>query len=161
MPIYITLFNLTDQGIKNIKDAPKRFEQGAKAFEEMGGKLIGFYLTMGGIGAHEVIIESPEHLVSLSDLPEERLVEVFSIYRERLAALGQNPRLAHGMIFKNVGAAAGASIEHIHSQLIATPIVPSFTRGRRLAAATGGGRRQGDQRPAGFPAAAWREPLLH
>jgi UDPglucose--hexose-1-phosphate uridylyltransferase len=83
-----------------------------------------FYRMMGGVGAHEVIIESPDHLVSLSDLSEERLVEVFSVYRERLAALSQNPRLAHGIIFKNVGAAAGASIEHIHSQLIATPIVP-------------------------------------
>ena len=47
MPIYITLYKLTDQGIKNIKDAPERLEKGIKAFEQMGGKLIGFYLTMG------------------------------------------------------------------------------------------------------------------
>ena len=47
MPLYITLYKLTDQGIKNIKDAPERFKQGVQALEAMGGKLIGFYLTMG------------------------------------------------------------------------------------------------------------------
>lgn len=47
MPIYITLYKLTDQGIKNIKDAPERIEQGVKQFEAMGGKLLGFYLTFG------------------------------------------------------------------------------------------------------------------
>ena len=47
MPIYITLFNLTEQGIKNIKDAPERIEEGIKAAESIGGKLIGFYATMG------------------------------------------------------------------------------------------------------------------
>ena len=47
MPIYITLFNITEQGMKNIKDAPKRIEEGIKAAESIGGKLIGFYATMG------------------------------------------------------------------------------------------------------------------
>jgi uncharacterized protein with GYD domain len=46
MPIYITLFNVTEQGIKNIKDAPKRIEAAIKAGESIGGKLIGFYATM-------------------------------------------------------------------------------------------------------------------
>jgi len=47
MPIYITLFNLTEQGIKSIKDAPERIEEGIKAAESIGGKLIGFYATLG------------------------------------------------------------------------------------------------------------------
>ena len=47
MPIYITLFNVTEKGMKNIKDAPKRIEEGIKAAESIGGKLIGFYATMG------------------------------------------------------------------------------------------------------------------
>ena len=47
MPMYITLFNITEQGMKNIKDAPKRIEEGIKAAESIGGKLIGFYATMG------------------------------------------------------------------------------------------------------------------
>ena len=47
MPMYITLYNITEQGMKNIKDAPKRIEEGIKAAESIGGKLIGFYATMG------------------------------------------------------------------------------------------------------------------
>jgi uncharacterized protein with GYD domain len=47
MPTYIILMNITDQGIKNVKDAPGRIEEGIKAFEKMGGKVIGFYATMG------------------------------------------------------------------------------------------------------------------
>jgi UDPglucose--hexose-1-phosphate uridylyltransferase len=84
----------------------------------------GLYHTMEGVGSHEVIVESPKHLVSTSHLTEGELGEVLAIYRDRLVDLRKDPRLAYGMIFKNVGTAAGASLEHTHSQLIATPIVP-------------------------------------
>ena len=47
MATYITLYKLTEQGIRNIKDAPKRIEDGIKAWEATGGKMIGFYSTMG------------------------------------------------------------------------------------------------------------------
>jgi uncharacterized protein with GYD domain len=47
MPIYITLFNLTEKGVKNIKNAPERIEEGIKTAKSIGGKLIGFYATMG------------------------------------------------------------------------------------------------------------------
>ncbi|MBW2581728.1 MAG: GYD domain-containing protein [Deltaproteobacteria bacterium] len=47
MPTYIILYKLTDQGIRNIKDAPQRIEEGIKGFEAMGGKTIGFYSVMG------------------------------------------------------------------------------------------------------------------
>ncbi len=47
VPIYITLMNLTEKGIKNIKNAPKRIEAGLKMLEAMGAKLIGFYVTLG------------------------------------------------------------------------------------------------------------------
>jgi uncharacterized protein with GYD domain len=47
MPTYIGLFKLTDQGIKEIKEAPQRIEEGIKAWEKMGGKVLGFYTVMG------------------------------------------------------------------------------------------------------------------
>ena len=47
MPTYITLMKFTDKGIKDIKNAPQRIENGIKAWEAMGGKLIGFYAVMG------------------------------------------------------------------------------------------------------------------
>jgi uncharacterized protein with GYD domain len=47
MPIYVMLMNLTDQGAKNIKEAPQRIKEGIKAHQDMGGKLLGFYVLMG------------------------------------------------------------------------------------------------------------------
>ena len=47
MPTYIGLYKLTDQGIKNIKDAPQRMEEAIKAAEAAGGKLLGVYTVMG------------------------------------------------------------------------------------------------------------------
>lgn len=84
----------------------------------------GLYDRMNGIGAHEVIIETPDHQEDFTNLPPERMVKVFWAYRDRLADLAQDPRFRYVMVFKNFGAAAGASLEHSHSQLIALPIVP-------------------------------------
>ena len=84
----------------------------------------GIYDKMNGIGAHEVIIECPGHEVTLASLSEDNIREVLWVYHDRLVDLKRDPRLVYGMVFKNVGAAAGASLEHTHSQLIVTPIVP-------------------------------------
>ncbi len=84
----------------------------------------GIYDMMAGIGAHEVIIESPDHHKSMATLREDNIREVLWAYRDRLVDLKKDNRLVHGMLFKNVGAAGGASLEHTHSQLIVTPIVP-------------------------------------
>ena len=84
----------------------------------------GLYDRMNGIGAHEVIIETPDHNESFTRLPPERMIKVFLAYRDRLLDLAQDPRFRYVMVFKNFGAAAGASLEHSHSQLIALPILP-------------------------------------
>ncbi len=59
MPTYIGLFNLTEQGIKNIKQAPERVKQGEAAAQQLGGKLVGFYLTLGEYD-YVVIFETPD-----------------------------------------------------------------------------------------------------
>jgi UDPglucose--hexose-1-phosphate uridylyltransferase len=84
----------------------------------------GLYQSAPGVGAHEVIIESPRHVVSTAQLTKEELRDTLCVYRQRLTELKQDPRLVHGIIIKNVGAAAGATIEHAHSQLMAIPRVP-------------------------------------
>jgi UDPglucose--hexose-1-phosphate uridylyltransferase len=84
----------------------------------------GLFESLPGWGAHELIVESPRHLTSSSELTDEQLAEVLAAYRERMIALRRERRLRYGMIFKNVGPAAGASLEHTHSQLIGLPIVP-------------------------------------
>jgi UDPglucose--hexose-1-phosphate uridylyltransferase len=86
----------------------------------------GLYDRMNGIGAHEVIIESPDHNVDLADLPAEHIRDVLLAYRERILDLSRDRRLRYVLIFKNHGSSAGATLEHTHSQLIATPIIPRF-----------------------------------
>jgi len=91
---------------------------------DLGKEGHGIYDKMNGIGAHEVIVECPFHEVSMANLPEAHIREILWVYRDRLVDLKKDRRLVYGMIFKNVGLAAGASLEHAHSQLIVTPIVP-------------------------------------
>jgi UDPglucose--hexose-1-phosphate uridylyltransferase len=86
---------------------------------------VGIYDKMRGIGAHEIIVETPDHRLSLTDIPEERVREVLWAYRDRLVDLKKDHRFVYGLIFKNVGLRAGASLEHTHSQLIVTPTIPS------------------------------------
>jgi UDPglucose--hexose-1-phosphate uridylyltransferase len=84
----------------------------------------GVYDRMNGVGAHEVVIESPDHDATMDRLPADHLAEVFRAWRERIVDLAKDPRLEYVMVFKNHGELAGASLEHTHGQLIATPIVP-------------------------------------
>src|SRR3972149_3061057 len=91
---------------------------------EIEPKGYGNYDMMGGIGAHEVIIETPNHASDLADLSVEQINEVLLVYRNRILDLKNDTRFRYILIFKNHGVAAGASLEHTHSQLIATPIIP-------------------------------------
>jgi UDPglucose--hexose-1-phosphate uridylyltransferase len=84
----------------------------------------GVYDRMNGIGAHEVIIETPDHGASLAALPVAKVVTVLEAWRQRMVDLQKDPRFEYVSVFKNHGEAAGASLEHPHSQLIATPMVP-------------------------------------
>jgi UDPglucose--hexose-1-phosphate uridylyltransferase len=84
----------------------------------------GLYHRMNGVGAHEVVIETPKHDETLSALPKDKVVEVLTTYRERIVDLTQDRRVKYIFVFKNHGAAAGASLEHSHSQIIALPVVP-------------------------------------
>ncbi len=75
-------------------------------------------------GAHEVIIESPVHVQSLTELQPQHAVAVFRCYAERLKHWFSQPFVRYAVVFKNVGAAAGASLRHLHSQLLATSDLP-------------------------------------
>jgi UDPglucose--hexose-1-phosphate uridylyltransferase len=86
----------------------------------------GLYDKMNGVGAHEVVIEGPEHNVGLADLPVDHLRQVLMAYRERVIDLHRDRRFRYVLIFKNHGAVAGATLEHTHTQLIATPIIPKI-----------------------------------
>jgi UDPglucose--hexose-1-phosphate uridylyltransferase len=88
----------------------------------------GIFDRMNGIGAHEVIIETPDHGKTLATMSEPEIERVLWAFRERIIDLKRDIRFRYILIFKNHGAAAGATLEHAHSQLIALPIVPDFVR---------------------------------
>lgn len=67
MPTYITLMKLTDQGIKDVKNAPRNIEEAIKDLEAMGGRLISFYCTMGEYD-YVAITEGPSDAVTMAIL---------------------------------------------------------------------------------------------
>ena len=75
-------------------------------------------------GRHEVVVETPDHIADPADLSDAQFRAVFQAYRDRLITLAEDTTLAAAAVFKNVGAEAGASLGHTHSQIVATPLVP-------------------------------------
>jgi len=84
----------------------------------------GPYDAMRGVGAHEVIVETPDHDKDLAELDVAQVRDVLLCWRDRLVDLYRDTRLKYVLLFKNCGAAAGATLDHAHSQLIATPVNP-------------------------------------
>ncbi|MFH0779023.1 MAG: galactose-1-phosphate uridylyltransferase [Candidatus Eisenbacteria bacterium] len=99
----------------------------------------GMYDKMNGIGAHEVVIETPDHEHETSQLATGLVRKILRAFRERVLDLKKDNRFRYILIFKNHGESAGASLEHSHSQLIATPIIP-----KRVAEELDGGKRHYD-----------------
>ena len=107
------------------------------AFDTEGNAEVvqdGLYEGARAVGAHEVIVESPRHVASLTQLSDEEVVLMLQSYRDRIRALQQDGRFRYALVFKNVGPQAGASLEHSHTQLVATPMVPTEIQ-REVAAA--------------------------
>jgi UDPglucose--hexose-1-phosphate uridylyltransferase len=90
----------------------------------------GLFRKMDGVGQHEVIIETPQHNQCIALMEEKQVEEILLAYRERYLALREDSRFKLILIFKNHGKAAGTSLEHPHSQLVALPIVPLNIRHR-------------------------------
>ena len=97
---------------------------------ELTRKFDGFKTTVNGVGLHEVIVETPDHSKFMALLSEQEIELVLQCYRERYIAITKDPRIEHITIFKNHGLSAGTSLEHPHSQVIATPIIPPDIRNR-------------------------------
>lgn len=96
---------------------------------ELGRRAEGLYEVMAGIGAHEVVIETPDHERAMADLSTAEITLVLQAYRARLLDLRRDPRFRYLQIFKNHGVEAGAPLPHAHSQIMAVPITPPTTKG--------------------------------
>lgn len=84
----------------------------------------GFYDSIDGVGAHELVVEGDDPLGSFEGFGPEGMRMVLEAYRARIRALRKDSRFKYALAFKNKGISAGASQRHPHSQLIATPVVP-------------------------------------
>ncbi|MFH1618964.1 MAG: galactose-1-phosphate uridylyltransferase [bacterium] len=88
----------------------------------------GMYDRMEGVGLHDVVIETPSHFQLPDEMDEKHMEAILRVYRDRIVELRKDRRIQYVIIFKNHGRAAGASLSHPHSQIIALPMVPIRVR---------------------------------
>ncbi len=91
---------------------------------EPGRSAEGIYDRMAATGAHEIIVENPEHTRSLARMSDEEIERVLEAYALRIADLKRDARFKYVTVFKNQGAQAGEEWPHAHSQITATTFVP-------------------------------------
>jgi UDPglucose--hexose-1-phosphate uridylyltransferase len=90
----------------------------------------GMYDHMSGIGAHEVVIETPDYNCQLEEQPIEGVAAVIETYRTRMTDLLKDSRFRYLLVFKNFGMDAGATLGHPHSQIIALPVTPMVVKSK-------------------------------
>ena len=105
-----------------VRVVPNKFPAFAPQFELVQESL-GPYSRVAGGGLQEIIIESPRHVTSVSQLSDVELSLSFRAYQLRIEAALKHDHVRHVSMFKNCRAEAGASIEHSHSQLVGSPIL--------------------------------------
>lgn len=93
------------------------------------------WVSRPAVGAHEVIVDSPDHAATFADMSVAHLAVVLRVYRDRLAALTRRPGVEYVALFRNEGRGAGASQPHPHGQIIALPLVPGAVARRWAVAA--------------------------
>lgn len=91
-------------------------------------------MSMSGVGLHEVLIETPEHGLVTSRRTEADLAPLIDAYHHRFLAFYADPRIKQVVIFKNHGVGAGISLDHPHSQIVGTPVIPAQIRERMVEA---------------------------
>lgn len=93
--------------------------------EELDRRAMGMYDVTSGFGIHEIIVETPDHVTQLEELPAGQVRDVLWFYRERIAAVKQAAPYKYVIVFKNFGLGTVGSMEHSHAQLFAAPVTPT------------------------------------
>ncbi|MBN1335232.1 MAG: galactose-1-phosphate uridylyltransferase [Deltaproteobacteria bacterium] len=92
---------------------------------DLHGSAKGVHRRLDGLGAHEVVVESPDHEATLADMTDTQVGRVMEAWQSRQRDLFEDRRLAHVLVYKNHGAQAGARLAHPHSQILAMPVTPA------------------------------------
>jgi len=123
------LRNPTGNGAWQVRVVPNRFAALNKDVEPTR-TIHRSRRTINGFGIHDVIIETPDHSQFMPLMSDSRVADILRVYKTRYTELSHDPRIAHITMFKNHGRDAGTSLEHPHSQLIATPVISHQVRER-------------------------------
>jgi UDPglucose--hexose-1-phosphate uridylyltransferase len=122
--------NRDDTGAWSVRVVPNRFPALVPEGDSVREENLDFFRRMPGLGQHEVIIETPLHDASYGRVTDEKAFEIVSMYQKRYRCLREDKRFKLITIFRNYGREAGTSLEHPHSQIVATPVVPLHMRHR-------------------------------
>lgn len=122
-------YRFTEGGEWRVRVVPNKFPALSQDGERLR-HIDGVFRSMSGVGFHEVVIEHPRHDLSPALFSVDDMVHVLRAFRARYTALKDDPRIEAIIIFKNHGEGAGTSLHHPHSQIAATPIVPTQVRHR-------------------------------
>ncbi len=122
-----SLLAVPDDGSWRVRVVPNKFAALSPEAAWYHGRQ-GKFLHVGGFGSAEVVVETPRHDLSPAQLPVDQVRHVLAAYRARYRSLMEDPRHHLITIFRNHGARAGTSLEHGHSQIIATPVMPTNVR---------------------------------
>jgi UDPglucose--hexose-1-phosphate uridylyltransferase len=93
-------------------------------YGDLNNRGMGMYDVLDGIGAHEVVVETPDHGVALPDLSLDRVADILFVYRERLLDLKGDARFRYIMVHKSYGEDSGPTALHAYGHIVATPITP-------------------------------------
>ena len=108
-----------------VRVVPNKFPA-LKIEGDLDGRVNGLFEMSNGIGAHEVLIETPDHNKNIADYTQKEVSNVIKLYQKRIVDLTGDKRFKYIIIFKNYGESAGTSVEHAHSQIIALPMIPKY-----------------------------------
>jgi UDPglucose--hexose-1-phosphate uridylyltransferase len=117
------------EGSWQVRVVPNKFAA-LSSEGEVHRRSEGLKRSVSGVGIHEVIVETPDHSKTTALLNDDDAELILQCYHERYLAISRDSRVDLITIFKNHGAVAGSSLEHPHSQLIATPIISPEIRRR-------------------------------
>ncbi len=122
-----SLFSIEKNGGWSLRVVPNKFAA-LQSHLTTERKHEGRFLKANGFGIAEVVIETPLHNRTIATMDFEEVKNTVMAYRERYNVLSKTAHLDLITIFRNYGEKAGTSLEHPHSQIIATPIVPPHVR---------------------------------